>query len=356
MFEIEYEGYDQLRIALEKMLQKLSSIYSINLNGKSFKTKFFLGGDLKFLSIVLGIKSAKSNHPCPWCHFDKSVPCDLKKNWKISRDHEQAKSYIAGGHFGYKRKALIDFLSFEYCIIDILHLLLRITDQLFKALINRINVLDGNSQSIKWDDRPYLKKLKDLLTNKCKITKPLRVKPEREEKEKPPSIKLRSLNGNERMKILNFFAGENNLFEEYFDFDLSKEQLVWGEFLRMFNEITSYSKINKPTVSNIETLKRDLKKWQSMYLNLRENKCTAYVHAFVNHVPEFLEMYGDVNVFNLQGLEKFNDFTTIYYHHSTNKQRKNFRYLIQLLKKRNRIEFFNSGGNISEILPIIRGN
>ena len=96
--------------------------------------------------------------------------------------------------------------------------------------------------------------------------------------------------------------------------------------------------------NSIERLKDDLKTWLGFYLTLKDGKITPYVHAFVFHVPEFLEKYHDINVFNLQGLEKLNDLSTIYYQRSTNKQRKNKSYLLQLLQKRNRIEFFKLSG------------
>jgi hypothetical protein len=351
MFEIEYENYEQIKNSLEKILTKIKEITEINVNGKFYNIKFFLGGDLKFLSIVLGIKAANSHHCCPWCHFDKSKKCDLNKKWDISRTHEIAERMLAGQQLGYQKKALFDFITFENCVIDILHLLLRVTDQLFISFLAKINTLDGNQDSPDFKKRPNLSKLNDLLKNQCKISKPFRIKKKTDDG-KPASIKIRSLNGNERLKILNFFVGGDNMFQDHFEFDLNTEQVVWEEFLRMFNEITNYSKINKPTEESIKILRKDLKQWCSLYLTLKDGNITPYVHAFVNHVPEFLEQFDDVNIFNLQGLEKFNDFSTIYYHRSTNKQRTGNKYLEQLLKKRNRIEFYNMDGNVYDFLTL----
>ena len=43
-----------------------------------------------------------------------------------------------------------------------------------------------------------------------------------------------------------------------------------------------------------------------------------------------------------------NDLVTQYYHTSTSKH-KNNEYLIQLMNKRNRIEFYNLNGNLEDI-------
>jgi hypothetical protein len=44
------------------------------------------------------------------------------------------------------------------------------------------------------------------------------------------------------------------------------------------------------------------------------------MHAFAQHVPEFLRLYGNIVIFSQQGLEKLNDLTTKHYHRSTNHQ------------------------------------
>jgi len=40
----------------------------------------------------------------------------------------------------------------------------------------------------------------------------------------------------------------------------------------------------------------------------------------VGHLAEFISAFGDVDVFNIQGLEKLNDLTTQQYFRGTNKQ------------------------------------
>ncbi len=41
----------------------------------------------------------------------------------------------------------------------------------------------------------------------------------------------------------------------------------------------------------------------------------------MHHLHEFVELYGDVNLFNQQGLEKLNDQTTTQFFRGTNKKK-----------------------------------
>ncbi len=50
-----------------------------------------------------------------------------------------------------------------------------------------------------------------------------------------------------------------------------------------------------------------------------------------------MQLYGNVNDFNLQGLEKYNDRTKQDYMQATNKHKK--KDLLTMIKKRNRIDF-----------------
>jgi hypothetical protein len=78
--------------------------------------------------------------------------------------------------------------------------------------------------------------------------------------------------------------------------------------------------------------------WLKLYVRIfTQAEITPYIHIFVHHVYEFVKLYGNVNNFNLQGLEKYNDRTKQDYMQATNKHRK--KDLHTLIKKRNRIDF-----------------
>ena len=120
--------------------------------------------------------------------------------------------------------------------------------------------------------------------------------------------------------------------------------------IKSFRDYTNPFKLKHIPTSS-EELSEDLNNWLESYLFINELnrnsiKITPYIHVFVNPIPQFLEIHQNINSFNTQGSEKLNGFCTHYYHRCTNKQHK--KYLNQLFKKRNRIEFFNLNGQMNE--------
>lgn len=60
-----------------------------------------------------------------------------------------------------------------------------------------------------------------------------------------------------------------------------------------------------------------------------------------------LELHGNIHMFSTQPNEKLNDFITQYYQ-KTSKRNSNNEYLLQLVQKRNRIEFYNLAGELDD--------
>jgi hypothetical protein len=291
--------------------------------------------------------------------MNKSIIAD--ENFPISRNLND---------IDINKEPIINFIPFEKCVIDLLHLLLRITDQLYKLLILKLIRIDKNN-GIDIELRPTLKVFLTFLKNECKIANPYYIDGIKKE------IKLRNFNGNERIRIFEeifkyFYDVKDkqvkrrnfsNIFQKNLDppYNFEFEEDVWSGFYDILLNIKSFKNdndVNKyPTVSQkqitIEKLEKDLKDWLKNYLFLNElnrnsNTVTPYIHVFVFHVPEFIKIHKNINLFNTQGLEKLNDFCTQYYHQCTNKQTKDKNYLNQLFKKRNRIEFFNLNGEMKD--------
>lgn len=70
---------------------------------------------------------------------------------------------------------------------------------------------------------------------------------------------------------------------------------------------------------------------------------TPYIHCFVYHIPEFIQLHKDISIFTLQGLEKLNHITSICYHRSNNKKMNEKVFVKQLIEKMSRIEFLRLG-------------
>ena len=109
---------------------------------------------------------------------------------------------------------------------------------------------------------------------------------------------------------------------------------------------------NEYDETNLDNLKEDLKIWLGHYVKLvtRESKeITPYIHIFTFHLPYFILKHKNINLYNLQGLEKLNDFVTQIYHCSSNKHKLNNSYIFQMLKKRNRVDFYGLNGSEDDL-------
>ena len=115
--------------------------------------------------------------------------------------------------------------------------------------------------------------------------------------------------------------------------DLQKVFNIWNEFFLIYISVKDNCYNGNEKVNLVsEQCFNWLKLFQSKYTPCR---ITPYEHAFGEHLGEMIERFGDVNLFNMQGLEKLNHLTTMHYFNSTNKHDD---FLIQLIKKRNRLE------------------
>ena len=68
------ENYDNLKQALEPVLADMNELIEaqeIEVEGKIIKLEIILGGDMKFLLVVLGMNAAHSNYACLWCNIHK---------------------------------------------------------------------------------------------------------------------------------------------------------------------------------------------------------------------------------------------------------------------------------------------
>jgi len=153
--------------------------------------------------------------------------------------------------------------------------MMRITGKLFFFLKIYIEVSVDRNSSGDLSKRPILKKLWDFIELECKITNPFySVVEENGDTE----IKIReTINKNERLLIIN---------QEYYDL---------MEFIMKDHTDTADYTYDE------ESLIKRLKNWLSFYIILtNDNLITPYVHIFVNHVPELIRLYKNLNIFSMQ--------------------------------------------------------
>ena len=91
-------------------------------------------------------------------------------------------------------------------------------------------------------------------------------------------------------------------------------------------------------ISNLALLKPRVAEWQERFNKVFHLKHqTPYMHLMYDHITQLIEQEGDIDVFNIQGLEKLNDNTSTEYFRKTNKKKD---FIEQMIRSRSRTEFF----------------
>ena len=146
----------------------------------------------------------------------------------------------------------------------------------------------------------------------------------------------------------NIFFGKINLVKEFPSIpNIANIQELWEEFKNL------HKFLQNENISNLTARKfiADARNWVRSFTKIYLTKhVTPYIHILANHVPEFLEKYGNLVQFTQQGMEKLNDETTINFARSTNHNFHNLGALKQLIQKKNRIEYLQDTGNERKIL------
>jgi len=277
---------------------------------------------------------------------------DINKEWyqwKIDRSVTDSKILRTGG---YKNTTIFEFIEFENYVIDVLHLMLRVTDKLFENLLSFFNTLD-NDTSFDLDKRINLRRFHDFLTNDCKISSPIYLN-------KDGKIEFRSLNQIERMRFLNInfiknlypelMPGERtdnelNNIEKKFRY-LTLSLIYFQKPFRMIKKDYTTDIFDKIRFRNISIGFLD-----SYFLSSGSSKITPYIHAFIFHIPYFIEKYKNLNLYSTQQIEKLNSKTKTNFFRNTNKKRND--YVKQLIEKANRIELIESNLSLNEIVNIV---
>lgn len=376
LFNLDKDDYENIKIALKELLNKLQEIREIVLNDTKYRILFLFGGDLKWISAAYGINAANSSYPCPWCTWkvkNKTMEENIDETYSIyGRSHEHAQVCLKNnntidGRQGYKDVSLFPFIEFHNVVVDILHMTLRISDKLFEMLLTRLRLLENKKT------RDLTEIFKNFIETQCNISSPFFVT--------EPEMKMRSLNQNERLKIFDKLLeiddddSDNDLSDDDDDavekerkrknrqsrevkrklsfckplVSLFPSQYQDDSILNSINDLClKYRKILEIIKSQnarnlVGNLKKRLKKWLNIFISI-EKKITPYIHIFCFHIPEFIEVHEDLNLFSMQGLEHLNCFSKLNYFRQTN--RKKDKFASTLLEKMNRIDFYHINGKL----------
>ncbi len=231
--------------------------------------------------------------------------------------------------FGKIKPSLFPFIDIKNVITDVLHMDLRVTDRFELLLRKDIESMDSTFSN-NLVDNTNLKKYSDFLESQG-IKKPCRIENRK--------IVLRDLNGKEKRILLDkislpFLFPSLNRVDD-------KDRL-WKNFQSVLSEAKCEN------IRQVDRIQEKTFEWYHLFCSLTfQKEITPYIHIFGMHLHEQITHLKSkcisLNRFSMQGLEKQNNFFTIYYHRAT--KRKND-YIAQILKKRSRIELLTYHSNL----------
>ena len=136
------ENYTNLEKTLGPLFCEINEINSkgfISFDGEICEIEIFIGGDMKFIQLLLGLNSSIGTYACPWCKVSKDDRGDVSLPW--DHYHQDARfrtineiKSAKSKQFGVKASPLVDVEPHHY-IPDELHLLMRVTGVLLRNLI-----------------------------------------------------------------------------------------------------------------------------------------------------------------------------------------------------------------------------
>lgn len=342
----ETEDYDSLAQSMADIRKDVESFKYVSVGTECFYVEWFLGGDWKFLACVCGLGAATSNHPCIWCRCELYHKYDGRKEWSLLdttkgarsiQELQQTSSIRSRGveRYNVKHSPLFPSIALDHVVIDALHLFLRISDNLINLLILEFRRQDSIEKKIIFTDGflrskyQYMARWESYLNDTLKISFHWYVCKDSKK------LKWRDLTGPEKLKLFRNINIDELLPGHPQSGKISE---LWKQFLSITDILSS----NAPQVSK-EQIQGKSKLFLEQFLKLYHTKhVTPYMHALVWHVPEFIEMYGEISPFTQQGLEKLNDKTTKDYFRSTNQR--GLDCLKQIMLKRNRVEHLEDIG------------
>ena len=140
------ESYHTIKESFQSLFREVNDLIAtgkITVDGQEVKTEFYLGGDYKFILLMLGLKGATSNYACAWCKIHKT------DRWKINNDYNSYNTPPLGRtleeiwemsqkskeNYCCDKQPLLN-IPLDHIVVDELHLMLRVTDILLENIVH----------------------------------------------------------------------------------------------------------------------------------------------------------------------------------------------------------------------------
>lgn len=324
------EKYPTLKTSLSPFFDEVNALISkgtISVDGEDVQLEFFLGGDMKFLLMIMGLNSATGDYACLWCKIHKDDRWDTSKpfskynevpQWRTLEEIKQM--CHSKDNFGCINEPLIN-IPLTNVIPDELHLLLRITDKLLQNTIDEVLERDAVEDFSKPRGQPkgiHLLKLVKAI-NSLGISFSVWNKKNADGSES--QIKeFTSLLGSQKKKLLHGLPSK--LGEFLYPDTCETVKQIWTDFEQLYNKISDF----KLSQTAADAMFVQAKAWIDLFCSLKglrsgyeRPRVTPYMHVLVYHIPFFVEKHGCIKKFTGQGVEKNNDDAKRVLFHKSNK-------------------------------------
>ncbi len=353
------EKYDVLKSHLADIVNSVTTFNSYTYRGKHFKIIYYLSGDYKFLLTVMGLASANSNFPCIKCKMAKTNFFDVSLSGALRTTDEimELARKTSGQKYCCLRDPIFPTIPIDRVCFDLLHLFLRISDKLQNLLIDALEREDKFISAQKKGTRTkktseescgksFLEQFEDVIHDIGIGQFKFRAD---DEKGKP---KARDLRGPEKLKLFSNLSGIWEILDQCTklqEIERTKIPIIWTEFFEIYKELKNTPGFKSSQLpENLACLQARINKWLQTYIEVYERKTiTPYMHLLTKHATEIIQVHGSLDIFNCQGLERFNDVTTKDYFGSTNHGR-GTSSLTQLMNKYNRKLYLHTKGVSSQ--------
>lgn len=139
------EDYATIKESFCDVINKINTLAAAGkllVEGKDIHTEFFLGGDYKFILMMLGLKGAISNYACAWCKVHKNDRWKMDCHYNhfntppLSRSLNEIREMCQKSKDNYccDQPPLFN-IGLDHIVVDELHLLLRVKDILLENIV-----------------------------------------------------------------------------------------------------------------------------------------------------------------------------------------------------------------------------
>ena len=330
---------------LKEIDSELCSLHSLQINDSVYEIEYLGGGDMVFIANVTGVNTNFNNseYQCVWCKRPRSTFGNSKECWPIAGEGARTLAEATRLHeeglqqYGYVNKPVVTCIEFCNYVMDVLHLIInvgrKLIELLFAELLTYDNLKTNNAKDL--SKLLNVNKLNIFLVYLLKVSHAITA-PNQNSK----NFNVSSFTGAKYLKILESIDIPN-LFEFSSGQNLIKIQQIWKKFYEIIINI-------KENNWNHLQLQTETRIFYQLFLEkYLEKHVTPYIHGFVDHMHQFMELHGNIYILNCEGLEKANHFNTQCYHRRSNKHKTeettendasvHDHYLEQILKKKHRL-------------------